>query len=41
MKGMARSEGALKKTRLEESDVPGKVVEVAEEEKYDLIIMGA
>ncbi len=40
MKDAALHEGALIKTRLEEGDVPGKIVEVAEEEKCDLIIMG-
>lgn len=41
MKGTAENEGALIKARLEEGDVPRKIVEVAEEEKCDLIIMGA
>ncbi|HEX9020541.1 MAG TPA: universal stress protein [Nitrospirota bacterium] len=38
---MAAVEGALIKTRLEEGDVSQKIVEVAEEEKCDLIIMGS
>ncbi len=37
----ARTAGALVKTRLEEGDVPGKIVEVAQEERCDLIVMGA
>ncbi len=37
----AEGEGALIKTRLEEGNVPQKIVEVAEEERCDLIIMGA
>ena len=37
----AKAEGSLIKTRLEEGDVHKKIVEVAEEEKCDLIIMGA
>ncbi len=41
IKDTAQNEGALIKTRLEEGDVPKKIVEVAEEEKCDLIIMGA
>ncbi len=38
---IAESEGALVKTRLETGDVPNRIVEVAEEEKCDLIIMGS
>lgn len=38
---VAETEGALVKTRLETGDVPQKIVEVAEEEKCDLIIMGS
>lgn len=38
---LARAEGALIKTRLEEGNVPDKIVEVAAEEKCDLIIMGS
>jgi nucleotide-binding universal stress UspA family protein len=38
---MAKAEGALIKTRLEQGDVPQRIVEVAEEEKCDLIIMGS
>ena len=37
---IAKAEGALVKTRLEEGEVPEKIVEVAEDEKCDLIIMG-
>ena len=38
---MAAREGALIKTRLEQGDVPRRIVEVAEEERCDLIIMGS
>jgi len=38
---IAKAEGALVKTRLEEGDVPQRIVEVAEEERCDLIIMGS
>jgi nucleotide-binding universal stress UspA family protein len=38
---MADAEGALIKTRLEQGDVPQRIVEVAEEERCDLIIMGS
>ncbi len=38
---MAEAEGALVKTRLESGDVPDRIVEVAAEEKCDLIIMGS
>jgi nucleotide-binding universal stress UspA family protein len=38
---LAEAEGALIKTRLEQGDVPDRIVEVAEEEKCDLIIMGS
>jgi nucleotide-binding universal stress UspA family protein len=41
IKTMAEAEGALVKTRLEAGDVPQRIVEVAEEEKCDLIIMGS
>lgn len=37
----AAAEGALIKTRLEQGDVPQRIVEVAEEEQCDLIIMGS
>ena len=37
----AETEGALIKTRLEEGDVHKKIVEVAEEERCDIIIMGS
>lgn len=38
---IAEKEAALVKTRLEHGDVPQRIVEVAEEEKCDLIIMGS
>ena len=38
---IAKAEGALVKTRLEQGDVPQRIVEVAEEERCDLIIMGS
>jgi len=38
---VAQTESALVKTRVEEGDIPEKIVEVAEDEKCDLIIMGA
>lgn len=38
---IAASEGALIKTRLESGDVPDRIIEVANEEKCDLIIMGS
>jgi nucleotide-binding universal stress UspA family protein len=38
---IAEAEGALVKTRLEQGDVPQRIVEVAQEEKCDLIIMGS
>jgi len=41
VKAAAVAEGALIKTRLEEGDVSGKIVEIAEEERCDVIIMGA
>jgi nucleotide-binding universal stress UspA family protein len=41
IKEIADARGALIKTRLEEGDVPKKIVEVAEEEQCDLIVMGA
>jgi nucleotide-binding universal stress UspA family protein len=41
IKRIAEAEGALIKTRLEQGDVPQRIVEVAEEEKCDLIIMGS
>ncbi len=37
---IAKAESALIKTRLEEGEIPEKIVEVAEDEKCDLIIMG-
>ncbi len=41
IKAAADAHGTLIKTRLEKGDVPGKIVELAEEERCDLIIMGA
>ncbi len=41
MKETAAAEKALIKTRLEEGDPSKKIIEVAEEERCDLIIMGA
>lgn len=41
IKDAAKTERALIRTRLEEGDIPQKIVEVAEEEDCDLIIMGA
>ncbi len=41
IKDMAKAEGAFIKTRLEEGDVSEKIVDIAEEERCDLIIMGA
>jgi nucleotide-binding universal stress UspA family protein len=38
---MAETGGALVKTRIEEGEIPGKIVEVAEDENCDLIIIGA
>jgi nucleotide-binding universal stress UspA family protein len=38
---IADAEGALVKTRIEEGDVPQRIVEVAAEERCDLIIMGS
>lgn len=38
---IAETEGAMVKTRLEQGDVPDMIVEVAEEERCDLIIMGS
>jgi nucleotide-binding universal stress UspA family protein len=40
-KDIAESEGALIKTRLEEGEAHKKIVAVAEEERCDVIIMGA
>ena len=37
----ARAEGALIKTRLEEGEPYRKIIEVAEEERCDVIVMGA
>ena len=41
IKKTAETEGALVKTRLEQGDVPQRIVEVAQDEKCDLIIMGS
>jgi len=38
---IAETEGALIKTRFEEGDVHKKIIEVAEEERCDVIIMGS
>ncbi len=38
---IADAEGAMVKTRIEEGDVPQRIVEVAAEERCDLIIMGS
>jgi nucleotide-binding universal stress UspA family protein len=38
---IAEAEGALVKTRLEAGDAPDRIVEVAQEENCDLIIMGS
>jgi nucleotide-binding universal stress UspA family protein len=37
---IARAESALVKTRIERGEIPEKIVEVAEDENCDLIIMG-
>ena len=37
----AQKTGTLIKTRLEEGDVSGRIVEIADEERCDLIVMGA
>ncbi|RJQ47130.1 MAG: universal stress protein [Nitrospiraceae bacterium] len=41
IKATAEAEGALIKTRMEEGEVHKKIIEVAEEERCDLIVMGA
>jgi nucleotide-binding universal stress UspA family protein len=41
LEASALTAGALVKTRLEEGDVSGRIVDVAEEERCDLIVMGA
>ncbi len=41
LKVMAESEGRYIKARLEEGDVPARIIEAAEEERCDVIIMGA
>lgn len=38
---VAKAEGALIKARFEQGDIPQRIVEVAEEEKCDVIIMGS
>lgn len=40
IKDIAKAEGALIKARVEEGEVDKKIVEVAEEERCDIIIMG-
>ncbi len=40
IQNIAKAESALVKTRIEEGEVPEKIVEVAEDERCDLIIMG-
>lgn len=37
----AEEEGALIKTRIEEGDIPSAIVEVAREERCDVIVLGA
>ncbi len=37
---ISRGQGSLVKTRIEQGDIPEKIVEVAEDEDCDLIIMG-
>jgi len=37
---VSKDEGAIVKTRIEEGEIPQKIVEVAHDEKCDLIIMG-
>src|SRR5450756_2196944 len=41
IRDLAKAEGALITTRLAHGDVPQRIVEVAEEERCDLIIMGS
>lgn len=41
LKDLAREERAMIRTRIEEGDIPRKIVEVAGEERCDIIIMGA
>lgn len=41
IKDTAKNEGALIKARLEEGEIDKKIIEVAEEESCDLIILGA
>jgi nucleotide-binding universal stress UspA family protein len=38
---IAENEGVMVKARLEQGDVPDRIIEVAEEERCDLIIMGS
>lgn len=40
IKDIARSEGAIIKARIETGDIGSKIIEVAEEENCDLIIVG-
>ncbi|OGW27653.1 MAG: hypothetical protein A2X56_11410 [Nitrospirae bacterium GWC2_57_13] len=41
IRDIANQEGALIKTRLEQGGVPEKIMETAEEERCDLIVIGA
>ena len=41
VRDIAKAEGVMIKTRLEQGDVPQRIVEVAQEERCDLIIMGS
>jgi nucleotide-binding universal stress UspA family protein len=41
MYDIARAEGSLIKARVEEGEIDKKIIEVAEEERCDVIIMGA
>jgi len=41
VRAVAREEGALIKTRIEEGDVSRAIVEVAREERCDVIVLGA
>ncbi len=41
VRSVADAEGALIKTRIEEGDIPSAIVEVAKEERCDVIVLGA
>ena len=41
LEDVAKAKGAIVRTRVEEGDIQEKILEVAEEEKSDMIIMGA